>query len=99
MWRAVRVLSVFGIGLALFLLWEQFFHPTFQPCNINSIVNCNAVITGSVSKTISIPTPLIGLAGYVIIFLASIWRKKKIVLGMAIFGLLFCLWIAYQELF
>lgn len=96
---SIKVLSIFGIFLALFLLWEQLFQPSFQPCNINATINCDAVISGQVAKTFGIPTPLYGLVGYIIIFFSAIWRKKKILLGTATFGLLFCLWIAYIELF
>ena len=95
----VKVLALIGIGLALFLLWEQFFHPAFQPCNINENVNCNAVISGAVAKTLGIPTPLIGLIGYIVIFFATLKKNAKLVLGMATFGLLFCLYIAFRELF
>jgi uncharacterized membrane protein len=95
----IKGLSVFGIGLALFLLWEQFFHPAFQPCNINSTVNCNAVIDGIVSKTLGIPTPLIGLTGYIIILFAAFKKNYKWVLGMAAFGLAFCLYIGFREIF
>jgi uncharacterized membrane protein len=95
----VKALAVIGIGLALFLLWEQFFHPSFQPCNINSTVNCNAIISGLVAKTLGIPTPLIGLFGYLVILFASFKRNARLVLGMATFGLSFCLYIAYRELF
>jgi uncharacterized membrane protein len=93
------ILSSVGIGLALFLLWEQFFHPSFQPCNINATVNCDAVISGIVAKTLGVPTPLYGLIGYIVIFVAATLRKSKLVLGVATFGLLFCLYIAYRELF
>lgn len=95
----IKALAVIGIGLALFLLWERYFTPTFQPCNINSTVNCNAVISGEVSNTLGIPTPLIGLVGYVIILFAAFKKSAKWVLGMAIFGLVFCLYIAFRELF
>jgi uncharacterized membrane protein len=95
----VKILAVIGIGLALFLLWERYFTPSFQPCNINSTVNCNAVISGEVSNTLGIPTPIIGLAGYIVILAAAFMKKAKLVLGMATFGLLFCLYIAYRELF
>lgn len=88
-----------GISLALFLLWEQFFHPSFQPCNLNATVNCDAIITGEVSKTFGIPTPLYGLVGYIVILIGAIYHKKKLLLGTAFGGLVFCLWIAYKELF
>lgn len=99
MWKVIKILSLVGILLAVYLLWEQFFHPTFQPCNVNSIVNCNAVISGVVSKTFGVPTPLIGLVGYVTIFIAAIIKRKTLLFTVAGFGLLFCLWIGYQELF
>ncbi len=95
----VKALAVIGIGLAVFLLWEQIFRPSFQPCNINATVNCDAVISGEVSKTLGIPTPLIGLIGYVIILFAAFRKNAKLILGMAGFGLTFCLYIAYRELF
>jgi uncharacterized membrane protein len=95
----IKVLAGIGIFLALFLLWERYFRPSFQPCNINSTVNCDAVIWGEVSNTLGIPTPLIGLLGYLIILFAAFKRKARLVLGMATFGLTFCLYIAYRELF
>lgn len=96
---AVKFLATFGILLAVYLLFEQATHSPFQPCNISSTVNCNAIILGPVAKTFGVPTPLIGLVGYVVILIAAFLKKKKTILGMAIFGLIFCLWIAYKELF
>ena len=95
----VKILSLVGILLSAYLLWQQIFRPSFQPCNINSFINCDAVVSGPVAKTFGISTPLFGLIGYVVIFFAAIIRKTKLMLGMAAFGLVFCLWIAYQELF
>jgi len=95
----IKILAGIGIFLAVFLLWEQIFRPSFQPCNINATVNCDAVISGEVSKTLGIPTPLIGLVGYIVILFAAFRKNTKLVLGMAAFGLTFCLYIAYRELF
>lgn len=95
----IKIISIFGITLAIYLLWEQFFKPSFQPCNINSTVNCDAIINGAVSKTFGIPTPLIGLAGYIFILISTIFKKDKFILAFSIFGLVFCLSIAYIELF
>lgn len=97
--RYIRYLSLVGIILAIYLLWEQWSQSSIRPCNINSTVNCDAIISGAVSKTLGIPTPLYGFIGYICIFLSATFRKKKALLGFAGFGLLFCLWIAYQELF
>lgn len=99
MYEWVKRFATVGIMLAIFLLWEQFFHPGFQPCNVNSTINCDAIVSGSVSKILGVPTPLIGLTGYVVILVAAFKKWKRVILGMATFGLLFCLSIAYIELF
>lgn len=94
----IKVLAVFGIILALYLLWQQFFRPAFQPCYVNSFINCDAAISGPVAKTFGIPTPLYGLIGYIVIMYAAFSQRAKLLLGMATFGLVFCLYIAYVEL-
>ena len=95
---AVSYLSFVGVLLAVYLLWQQFFHPAFQPCYINSFINCKAIISGPVAKTLGIPTPLYGLIGYIIMIYASLVHNKKLLMGMSSFGLVFCLYIAYREL-
>lgn len=95
----IKILAVVGILLAVYLMWQQMFRPEFQPCYVNSFVNCDAVISGPVAKTLGIPTPLIGLVGYTVIFFAAVFRRKKLLVSMAAFGLVFCLWLAYQELY
>ncbi len=98
MYLAIKILSVIGIALAIYLLWQQFFRPAFQPCYVNSYINCDAVISGPVAKTFGISTPLYGLVGYVVILLAAFLKKRKLLVGMATFGLIFCLSIGYIEL-
>lgn len=99
LWKGIMVLASIGIVLAVYLLWQQFFHPAFQPCSITQTVNCNAIISGPVAKTLGIPTPLYGLIGYIVIFFSALLRKRKVLLFTATFGLLFCLWIGYREIF
>ena len=93
------VLPVFGMILAGYLLFEQSTHSPFQICNVNSAVNCNAIISGAVSTTYGIPTPLIGLIGYIFIFISAIFRLRKFLLAFALFGVAFCLWIFSKEIF
>ncbi len=99
LYTAVKILSVIGILLSVYLLWQQMFRPAFQPCYVNSVINCDAVISGPVAKTIGIPTPLYGLVGYIVILIAAYLKKIKLMLGTSTFGLLFCLGIGYIELF
>jgi uncharacterized membrane protein len=95
----VKLLVVFGVLLAIYLMYEQVTQPAWQPCRINSTVNCDAVVSGAVKNTLGIPTPIYGLVGYIFIFLGVMWKNKKLIMGMATFGLLFCAYIAYRELF
>ena len=94
-----KILSLIGIILALFLLWEQLFQPEFKPCSINQTINCDAIISGQLAKILNIPTPLYGLAGYLIIFIVAWLKNSRLILATAIFGVCFCLGLAYIELF
>ncbi len=94
----IRALAIIGIVLACYLLFEQWTKPATTLCSINATINCDAVIKGAVAKTLGIPTPLYGLIGYIIIFFAATFKKPRLLLSMAAFGLAFCLYIAYVEL-
>ena len=99
LWKVTQYIAIAGIGLAGYLLWQQLFHPAWQPCSINATVNCDAIVSGPVSYTLGIPTPLYGLIGYIVILIASIKKWKRVLLGTAIFGLVFCLRIFFIEIF
>ena len=99
LYRIVVYSAIVGIILAIYQLYEQVTRPVWTPCYVNSVVNCNAIISGAVSKTFGIPTPAIGLTGYVVILWAAWKERAKFLLGMATFGLAFCAWIGYQEIF
>lgn len=99
LFKLISILSFFGILLAVYLFWQQLFTPEFKPCTVNSFINCDAVITGEVAKTFGLPTPLFGLVGYIIIFFASLYKYRKLLIATAAFGLAFCMWLAYVELF
>ena len=96
---SIKILAAGGIILALYLLWQQLFRPAWQPCSLNQFVNCDAIVKGEVAKTLGVPTPLIGLVGYIIILLSAVFKKKTLIFSMATFGLFFCLWIGYREIF
>ncbi len=98
-YTAIKILASVGLLLAVYLLWQQISRPEFQPCYVNSLINCDAVISGPVAKTLGIPTPIYGLVGYVVILAATFYGKKKLLLGTGGFGVAFCLWLGYVELF
>jgi uncharacterized membrane protein len=99
LWKALISLSILGILLATYLVYNFLTKPLVESCYFNSYINCDAVTKGSLSTLFGIPVSLIGLIGYIVILLSSIFRQKLLVLGMATFGMVFCLSITYQEVF
>jgi uncharacterized membrane protein len=99
LWKALIILSSLGILLAIYLFYNFLTKPLVESCYFNSFINCDAVTKGSLSTLFGIPVSLVGLIGYVVILLSSILKKKLLVLGMSTFGMVFCLFITYQEIF
>lgn len=99
LYKTVKILSVFGIFLALYLLNSYITKPDFQPCNINATINCEAVTQGPIREFAGIPVPVVGLTGYIFILIFAFMRRPKLVTAMALFGTVFCLRLTYIELF
>jgi len=95
----VMGLALVGMGLASYLYYEYAFQETFGVCDINSVLNCNAVTTGNLAEIWGIPVALIGLVGYLVILLSATARKFKLALAVAVFGMLFCVRLIYLEIF
>lgn len=98
-WKALIGLSILGILLASYLFYNFLTKPLIESCYFNSHINCDAVTKGSLSTLFGIPVSLVGLTGYIVILLSSILKKTKTVLFMSTFGMVFCLFITYQEIF
>jgi uncharacterized membrane protein len=98
-WKVLISLSFFGIFLAIYLFYNFLTKPILESCYVNSIVNCDAVTKGSLSTLFGIPVSLVGLVGYIVILFSSVFKQKKLALGMSSFGMAFCLYITLQEVF
>ncbi len=98
-WPILVVLAIIGIGLASYLFYNYLVKPPTSLCYINSKLNCDAVTQGVLSTMFGLPVPLIGLTGYVVILISSLIKNKKIVLGMASFGMIFCFYLTIQDVF
>lgn len=98
-WKYLKILSAIGIILALYLFYNFLTKPAIESCYINSTINCDAVTKGPLSTLFGIPVSLIGLTGYVVILISSFIKNKMLVFSMATFGMVFCLYITFQEVF
>lgn len=98
-YKAIFILSVIGIGLAVYLFYEYLSPPHQSLCYVNSYINCEASTKGALANTLGIPTALYGLMGYTIILISALKKWRRLLFGMATFGLLFCLRITFLEVF
>lgn len=99
LYKIITVLSVIGIFLASFLFINFLTKPAVEICTINEQFNCDAVTKGTLSTIAGIPVSLIGLIGYLAILIFSLLKNRKAVLGVAVFGMVFCLRLTFLELF
>ncbi len=97
--QTILGLSVLGIFLASYLSLSYFLKPAYQPCDISATVNCNLVTKGELALFLGIPVGLIGLTGYVMILIGALKKNKNLVLGMSLFGTIFCLRMTILEVF
>lgn len=92
-------LSAVGFILASYLLYNFYNASSVLLCDINDKINCQAVISGSLSTFTGVPVALVGLVGYSVILFASLTQRSKLSLLMASFGMVFCLRLTILEIF
>lgn len=95
----VTILAFLGVILASYLFVSYLSPTPPQICNLSSTVNCDAVTKGNLANFLGIPVSLIGLIGYIVILISSMYRKKGLLLFMTSFGMLFCLRLTILEIF
>lgn len=94
-----KYLSLIGLFLASYLIYNYFFQPSFQPCHISQTINCDLVTKGVLATFLGIPVGFYGFVGYLFILIGSLRKNKNLVLAMAAFGMLFCLRMTILEIF
>ncbi|MCR4329951.1 MAG: vitamin K epoxide reductase family protein [Candidatus Roizmanbacteria bacterium] len=98
-YKSITALSIVGIGLAIYLLYNYLAPVPSEFCAINATVNCDAVTKGSLATIFGIPVAVVGLVGYIAILFGSIKKWGGLILGMSTFGMLFCLRLTFLEIF
>lgn len=104
--RIIFVLSIAGILMAIYVL-QSFLRNTGIVCATGG---CETVRKSTYAWPLGIPIPAVGLVGYTILTVSAFLRTmqlspsrrrlvKRVMLGMAIFGVLFVSWFTYTELF
>lgn len=101
----IPLLSVAGLGVALYLTYVET-QNVAAVCG--PVGDCNAVQSSPFAKLFGVlPVGLLGAAGYVAILTAWALRKRgpfvrlapPAIFGMALFGVLFSIYLTYLELY
>ena len=98
------ILSVFGLGVSIYLTIAHYTTSVVLACPENSTINCQKVTTSAESQILGVPVAVLGLIFYVAmvtICLPQAWKVAKlepIRLAMSGVGVLFVLWLVYSEL-
>ena len=98
--RAMLVLNVIGIGVAIYLVVV---HYTGEKPACSLGASCLKVQTSQWSKLDGVPVALIGLIGYIAIFISLLLPDREetrlATLGMTLIGTGFSAYLTYREVF
>jgi len=98
----IAVLSLAGVGDSAVALQRHFAKSATTYCDFSQQFNCDIVNRSEYSTLAGIPVAAIGVVGYSALFvLATFWKSRpetpNRLLGAAIAGLAFALYLTYVE--
>jgi uncharacterized membrane protein len=101
-------LALLGLGVSIYMTIEHFTGNTTLACNVNSVVNCEAVTTSPESMVFGVfPVAVLGLAFYAFMVPATTpwawrWQRRELALlrlASVVVGVGFIIYLIYVELF
>jgi len=94
----IALLAVAGI-LVSYLALRVHYSTDIQPCDINAHWDCGIVNHSPFAMMGPVPVAAIGIAGYALLGVLALARRRKLVLAASIVGLGFALYLTYIEKF
>ena len=68
-----------------------------QPCSINEKWDCGIVNHSPYAEVAHVPVAAIGIAGYVVIAILALVRRRRLLAGATVIGLAFSLYLTHIE--
>ncbi len=90
------VLALAGVAVSSLVLQVHYSHGV-EPCSINSHWDCGIVNHSSYSVIDGVPVAAIGIAGYLLLGILALARRRGLMLAFAIIGLAFALHLSMIE--
>src|SRR5277367_434546 len=89
----VALLGFMASGLAL----REHYRTDTSPCSINEHWDCGIVNHSPFAVLAGVPVAIIGMAGYLLMGALAVRRAYRLLLGAALIGLAFSLYLAHVE--
>lgn len=100
--KIIYWLSLFGIIVASYSLYEYYYGTADGFCNINERFSCFAVYKSGYSAIFGVPIALLGVIGYGIFFTLSHWglsgrmlKVSNLIFSLALMSVVFSGYLAY----
>jgi len=92
----IALLALAGVVVAWLALRVHYSTET-EPCSINEKWDCGIVNHSPYAVMGSVPVAAIGIAGYAVMLVLALARRKRLVLAAALAGLGFSLYLTHIE--
>ncbi len=92
----IFLLAIAGIVVSS-LAWQVHYSTATEPCDINAHWDCGIVNHSRYSMLGPVPVAAIGVAGYLLLALLALFRKRPWTLLFAFIGLGFALYLSHIE--
>lgn len=102
--KIIQYLSLAGIAVAAYSLYEYYFSNGSALCDINATFSCYDVYSSGYSEIFGIPVALIGIIGMGLIFICAAWSLEgknthKFLLPLTSLSLASVLYFVYLSAF
>jgi len=94
----IALLAVLGIVVS-YLALRVHYSTDVQPCDINAHWDCGVVNHSPFAMMGPVPVAAVGIAGYALLGVLALARRRKLALAASIVGLGFALYLTYIEKF
>jgi vitamin-K-epoxide reductase (warfarin-sensitive) len=94
----IALLAVAGIVVS-YLALRVHYSSDVQPCDINAHWDCGIVNHSPFAMMGPVPVAAVGIAGYALLGVLALARRRKLALTASIVGLGFALYLTYIEKF
>ena len=92
----IALLALAGVVVAWLALRVHYSTET-EPCSINEKWDCGIVNHSPYAVVGPVPVAAIGIAGYAVMLVLALARRKRLVLAAALVGLAFSLYLTHIE--